>query len=378
LGKTPGKFIIGLTGNIATGKTVVRRMLEHLGAYTIDADGLSHRAIAKGAPGYEPVVLTFGRWILDAEGDVDRAKLGNLVFHDPTGLAQLEEIVHPLVRQAIELLMQRTPRPVVVIEAIKLLEGELRGWCDSIWVTYTPRALQVERLTTRRGMSHDEALRRVDMQGPQTDKIAAANVVIRNTGSVDELWKQVADAWATHVPALGQAEPSATVDANAGMLSVGRGKPRDAGVIAGLINRLGQPGRTLTAKDIMADFGEKAYMLLRFNGALVGLAGWQVENLVVRITDVYLEPSIDAGKALEHLIQEIEMVSGDLQCEASLIFPDGRLAADPALWKRLGYENRGATGLGVQAWTDAAKESMPLAADLFFKQLRNDRILRPI
>ena len=378
MGKTPGKFIIGLTGNIATGKTVVRRMLEHLGAYTIDADGLSHRAIAKGAPGYGPVVLTFGRWILDADGDVDRSKLGNLVFHDPAGLAELEGIVHPLVRQAIDLLMQRTPRPVVVIEAIKLLEGELRDWCDSIWVTYTPRALQVERLSTRRGMSHDEALRRVDMQGPQTDKIAAANVVIRNTGSVDELWNQVVDAWATHVPAQGQAEPPAIVDADAGMFSVSRGKPRDAGLIAGVINRLGQPGRTLTADDIMAEFGEKAYMLLRFNGELVGLAGWQVENLVVRITDVYLEQHVDAGKALEHLIREIESVSGDLQCEASLIFPDSRLAADPALWKRLGYENRVADGLGVQAWTDAAKESMPLAADLFFKQLRSDRILRPI
>jgi dephospho-CoA kinase len=376
--KTQGKFIIGLTGNIATGKSVVRRMLEHLGAYTIDADGLSHRAIAKGAPGYEPVVLTFGRWILDGGGDVDRAKLGNLVFHDPTALAQLEEIVHPLVRQAVDILIQRTQRPVVVIEAIKLLEGELRGWCDSIWVTYAPRVLQIERLTARRGMSHDEALRRVDMQGPQTSKIAAANAVIRNTGSVEDLWKQVVEAWGAHVPAVGHAEPPATEEANVGVFSVSRGKPRDAGVIAGLINRLGPTGRTLTAEDIMADFGEKAYMLLRFNGALVGVAGWQVENLVVRITDVYLEPSIDPGKALEHLIREIEIVSGDLQCEASLVFPGGRLAEDAAIWTRLGYENRLADGLGVQAWTDAAKESMPLAADLFFKQLRNDRILRPI
>jgi dephospho-CoA kinase len=175
--KTP-KFIIGLTGNIATGKTVVRRMLEHLGAYTIDADGLSHRAIAKGAPGYEPVLLTFGRWILDAEGNVDRAKLGNLVFHDPTGLARLEELVHPLVRQAIELLMQRTPRPVVVIEAIKLLEGDLGDWCDSIWVTYAPRS-QVERLTARHGV--DEHCD-VDMRVLKR-QIAAANVVIHRAPS---------------------------------------------------------------------------------------------------------------------------------------------------------------------------------------------------
>ena len=91
-----GKFIIGLTGNIATGKTVVRRMLEHLGAYTIDADTLSHRAIAKGAPGHQPTVEAFGNWILDPHGEIDRAKLGGLAFRDPDALARLEAIVHPL------------------------------------------------------------------------------------------------------------------------------------------------------------------------------------------------------------------------------------------------------------------------------------------
>jgi len=72
-------------------------MLEHLGAYTIDADALAHRAIAKGAPGYRPVIETFGKWVLDADGQVDRAKLGRLVFNDPQGLAKLEAIIHPLV-----------------------------------------------------------------------------------------------------------------------------------------------------------------------------------------------------------------------------------------------------------------------------------------
>ncbi len=377
MGKTPGKYIIGLTGNIGTGKTVVRRMLEHLGAYTIDADGLSHRAIARGAPGYKPVVLTFGKWILDGSDQVDRAKLGNLVFHDPSAMVRLEEIVHPLVRQAVDLLIQRTGRPVVVIEAIKLLEGELKGWCDGIWVTYAPRALQIDRLMARRGMSADEALQRVALQGPQTDKIAAANVVIRNTGSFDDLWKRVADAWQSHVPAFGQVGTQAPEAVVAAAFSVSRGRPKDAGAIAGLINRLGKKSPALTADDIVAEFGEKAYMLLYFDGQLVGLAGWQVENLVVRISDLYLEPSVDAGMALESLIREIETVSSDLQCEASLIFPGGKLA-EGAVWAKLGYENRLPDGLGVQAWTDAAVESMPPQSELLFKQLRSDRILRPI
>ena len=96
----PGKFVIGLTGNIATGKSVVRKMLEHLGAYGIDADALGHRAIARDAPGYKPVLDTFGKWILAPDGQIDRGKLARVVFADPDALIQLESIVHPLVRQA--------------------------------------------------------------------------------------------------------------------------------------------------------------------------------------------------------------------------------------------------------------------------------------
>jgi dephospho-CoA kinase len=126
LASAQGKFIIGLTGNIATGKTVVRRMLEQLGAYTIDADTLSHRAIAKGAPGHPPTVEAFGNWILDPHGEIDRTKLGGLVFRDPEALARLEAIVHPLVREAVDLLVRRAKQPVIVLEAIKLLDGELK------------------------------------------------------------------------------------------------------------------------------------------------------------------------------------------------------------------------------------------------------------
>ena len=110
-------------------------MLEHLGAYTIDADALAHRAIAKGAPGYEPVLENFGKWILDSEGQIDRAKLSSLVFRDPEALNKLETIVHPLVGQAVDLLIQRASQKVVAVEAIKLFESELRSECDVFWVS---------------------------------------------------------------------------------------------------------------------------------------------------------------------------------------------------------------------------------------------------
>jgi dephospho-CoA kinase len=378
LSEKQGKFIIGLTGNIGTGKTVVRRMLEHMGAYTIDADRLAHRAIARGAPGYDPVVLTFGRWIVNGTGEIDRAKLANLVFRDSVALRQLEAIIHPFVRQAVDILIKRATQPVVVIEAIKLLEGDLRRYCDNIWVTYAPPALQIERLVSRRHMSREEAMERVSAQSPQTDKISAANVVIRNVGTYDDLWTQVADAWREHVPASAAPEQPRTAGGESGAFSVARGRPKDAARIAEFINRLSAGTRSLSAADVMAEFGEKAYMLLQMNRDLVAVAGWQVENLVVRTTDIYIEPGIDQEKALETLVGEIELVSGDLQCEIALIFPDDALAGSDGIWDKMGYERRLPDSLDVQAWADAARESMPGGTPMFFKQLRKDRVLRPI
>ena len=373
----PGKFIIGLTGNIATGKSVVRRMLEHLGAYTVDADALSHRAIAKGAPGYQPVLNEFGKWLLDKEGQIDRIKLGRLVFSDSEALGKLEDIVHPLVRQATDMLVQRARQPVIVVEAIKLLESDLRQLCDAIWVTDAPQEVQVERLIRKRGLTRDEALQRIMAQSAQMEKVAAAGVVIRNTGSYEDLWKQVTTQWKKISPS-GDTIP-VVQKTETGRLEIQRGRPRDSKSIAELVTRLSKGAKSMTTDDVMASFGDKAYMLLRMQAQLVGIAGWQVENLVARTTDLYLEDDLDPVHGLEALISEVERASRDLQCEASLVFPSEELAAHSEAWAKLGYERRAPEALGVQAWQDAALESMPARGVLpYFKQLRQDRVLRPI
>lgn len=376
MSKWPGKYIIGLTGNIATGKSVVRRMLEHLGAYTIDADSLSHRAIAKGAPGYQPAVTLFGKWILGRDGEIDRAKLAGLVFRDPQALDQLEDIVHPLVGQAADIFIRRATQRVVVIEAIKLLETDLKNSCNAVWVTYAPENVQAERLIRKRGMTRDQALERIHGQSPQSEKVAAAAVVIRNTGSYDDLWKQVTEAWkqvspVTDTMPIIRKEPQSE-------LMVQRGRPRDSQAIAELITRLSQGQRKMTAENVMEAFGDKAYLMLHASGKLVGLAGWQVENLVARTTDLYLDSAVDAATATATLVNEVERASHELQSEASLIFPPTELAGDESLWKKLGYEKRTPQTLGVQAWQDAAIESMPAGTTLYFKLLRQDRVMRPI
>ena len=98
----------------------------------------------------QPVVEHFGKWLLAPDGEINRSKLGGLVFRDAAALADLESIVHPLVRKAVDVLVKRASQPVVVIEAIKLLEGDLRKACDTIWVTYAPQVVQIERLTRKR------------------------------------------------------------------------------------------------------------------------------------------------------------------------------------------------------------------------------------
>jgi dephospho-CoA kinase len=373
----PGKYVIGLTGNIATGKSVVRRMLEHLGAYTIDADALSHRAVSKGAPGYQPVIATFGKWLVAKDGEIDRKKLGSLVFNDAEALSELEEIVHPLVYQATDVLIRRAPQSVVAVEAIKLLESKLRSMCDSIWVTNAPEEVQVERLIRKRGLSREQALERIRVQAAQSDKVAIANIVIKNTGSYEDLWKQVNAAW-KKISLAADIAPVAPKQVVSGDLSVQRGRPRDSESIAKLLTVLSKGSRKVNTDDVMADFGDKAYLLLQIDGKPVGIAGWQVENLVARTTDLYLAENVEAAKAMEALVKEVERASSDLQCEASLVFPQGVLAREDSLWKQLGYERQTPETLGVQAWQDAARESMPSESTLYFKQLRHDRVLRPI
>ena len=374
--KWPKKYIIGLTGNIATGKSVVRKMLEHLGAYGIDADALSHRAVARGAPGYKITVETFGKWILNPDAEIDRNKLGRLVFGDPEAMSRLEDIVHPLVAQAVDIMLRRSSQRVIVIEAIKLLESDLRNLCDSIWTVNAPEETQVRRLIDKRGMNRDEASQRIHFQSAQQQKITAATVIIQNSGSYEETWKNVNAQWKKI--SLISDSMQVAVKVMAGDFTVARGRPRDSAAIAELVTRLSAGAHRMSQNDVMAAFGEKAFLLLQLGGVNVGVAGWQVENLVARTTEFYIDPAVQAEKGLKTLIDEVERASVELQCEASILYLPKTLAALHTTWKQLGYQPRTTQSLGVQAWTDAAIESSQPNAQLFFKQLRQDRVLRPI
>jgi dephospho-CoA kinase len=189
-------IIIGLTGNIGTGKTTVLRMLAARGAYTVDADEIAHRVIEPGGSAYEAVVAAFGPEILNPDGTINRKRLGQIVFADPDRLARLEQIVHPAVIATVNALIEQTTAPVVVVEAIKLLEaGMAATMCDQVWVVTSPVEQQIERLMAERGMTREAAIARMAAQSPQSFKIAQADVIIDNSGTLADLERQVEAAW---------------------------------------------------------------------------------------------------------------------------------------------------------------------------------------
>ena len=189
-------LVIGLTGNIATGKSTILGYLREKCAFIIDADKLGHRVIEPGGQAYDAVVRTFGREILGEDGTIDRKKLGKIVFSNPIDLGKLEKIVHPKIFDLGKQEIAENESPVIVLEAIKLLEaGLMSTLCDEIWVVTSSLTTQLRRLLEARRMEESEARRMIDLQPPQAAKVNQADRVIENDDSLTELHTQLDAIW---------------------------------------------------------------------------------------------------------------------------------------------------------------------------------------
>lgn len=195
------KYIIGLTGNIACGKSSVVAELTKLGATAIDADRVTRDLQQPGQAVYQTIVTTFGPTVVLPDGQLNRKALANIVFADANQLRLLESIVHPAVRQHILTWLAQLPSgskshpTVAVIDAIKLIESGWPAHCNAVWVVACDRAQQIERLCRTRNMSEAEAVQRIDAQNPQSAKIAVADVIINNTGTWDDTVIQIHHHW---------------------------------------------------------------------------------------------------------------------------------------------------------------------------------------
>jgi len=188
------KYVIGLTGNIASGKSTASAMLREMGAHVVDADKVAHEVMEPGQPVYDAIVAHFGSSILTVEGQIDRRALGAIVFADAGKLSQLEHISHPVVLERIEQWLQEISEGILVVEAIKLLEARLWLRCDAIWVTSCTRAQTLPRVMAR-GLTELDSRRRIDSQPQLCHKLSAAHVLVDNSQGFGELQKQLRYAW---------------------------------------------------------------------------------------------------------------------------------------------------------------------------------------
>jgi len=185
---------VALTGGIATGKSHVRARFETLGVPTIDADVLAREAVAPGSAGLAAVIRRFGSAVADADGSLNRKRLGAIVFADAAARHELEDIIHPYVREATDKwfgLLDSARFAFAIADIPLLFEGRREGDFDAVIVTACDPATQVQRLMTRDGLTEEDAHQRIDAQWPLERKIANADYVIRTDGTFEDTNRQV-------------------------------------------------------------------------------------------------------------------------------------------------------------------------------------------
>jgi dephospho-CoA kinase len=188
---------VGLTGGIGSGKSEVSRRLAALGAVLVDADAVAREVVEPGTPGLAAVVEEFGEQVLLPTGELDRERLGAIVFADDARRERLNAIVHPLVGRRMQELVEDTPADAIVVYDVPLLtENDLAGLYDLVVVVDAPVEEQVRRLTELRGMSEEAARARIAAQATREQRRAIADRVIDNSGTLESLYAQVDDLWA--------------------------------------------------------------------------------------------------------------------------------------------------------------------------------------
>ena len=364
-------YIIGLTGNIATGKSTVCSILEQLGARVIDADTVAHAILKRGSPAWRGVVDAFGYDMLQYDGHVDRRKLGALVFNDAAKLKTLERITHPAVGAELALLVRDALNEtdagdqVLVVEAVKLYEAGMHEFMDALWVVTAPVAEQKRRLMQERGMSETEADARLRSQPALDEKLKRANMVIDNGGSIEDTRVQVLRAFVALDPASARDKtpllmrwlrlqpphsqtpniselPRADVvttepapPAQAAVVAetvravewhVRRAKPSDARMLAELLTRIEGRAEPLGRAEMLERLGKYGYWLVRAEEQTLALAAWQAENLAAIVHELWVAHIEHAPRAFPQLLQGIEEEANALTCEVVVLLVPERAA----------------------------------------------------
>ncbi|MBI4283764.1 MAG: dephospho-CoA kinase [Chloroflexi bacterium] len=191
--------VIGLTGGIGSGKSTVSQYLAELGAVILDADKVGHEAFQPNTQAWRDVVAAFGREIIAPSGEIDRKKLGGIVFSHPESLSRLNQIMHPRMYDMMQTRIEEYRRQgakVVALEAAILIEANWTPLVDEVWVTVSPETAVLERVKKQRGLDETQTLARIRSQLSSEERVKHADVVINNDGNLDEMKAKVKELWA--------------------------------------------------------------------------------------------------------------------------------------------------------------------------------------
>jgi len=427
-------YLIGLLGQIGSGKTTVLKMLAQLGACTIDADMLAHLTMQRGTPTWTAIVKTFGASVLKPDGQIDRRKLGGLVFAKPEALQQLEAIVHPAVRTLTQDLLRANPKPVVVIEAIKLVEAGMHEWCDALWAIDCTPATQIERVMRTRNLSQAEAEARLAAQGSFEEKYKLANVIIDNAGDKKATLRQVEKAfrairpetardkrewlfgvprepevqteevappaiteettapplpdWAKERPAVRvvtrQKTAPPTTGGKPGIISpptpdwakskteveVRRTRRSDLEMLSVALATKENRTKPLSREETLKRFGERGYRIAIADKKIVALAAWEAENLVASVREMWTESPDIAALALPRLFELIESEAGELLCEIVLLMIPNSASAHIVGQVRAAGYQPQDFKTLHKLWQQAVQDRMQPGDELWGKKLR--------
>lgn len=406
------KVIIGLTGNIATGKSAVMRLAKDLDVETIDADAIVHELMNTNADLQQAIVDAFGTSVQRENGRINRPALGNIVFGKEGAMHQLESLIHPPTRAAIHKRIKESDHDVIFIEAIKLLEGPLADLCHQVWVTRCSKQKQLERLRVCRGMSTPDATARIKAQSSQEDKVAMADVVIDTNGFYDDTISQFELAW-QRLPSIDSVEPitlpdptktaavkqkmvtKAAPSAAAGSkkielkrlddmplitrpadMEVRRARPSDIPSVLLLIQKATDGKKKMTRTDILMALSERSYFIGQVGTEVTTVIGWSVDMQAGFIDEIFIYPPEAIETTTTAVIEDIEKSADTHICETISVFLREDAPEDVRnLFLARGYLDVPKEQLPY-AWQTALNESQPDNTEFLLKVLREDRLNR--
>lgn len=412
-----GKLIIGLTGNIATGKSAVTRMAADQGALIIDADKVVHELMNQDSTMQAAIAVAFGSEVRREDGRIDRQALGKIVFDDPAALQDLEAMVHPAVRKVVDQRILDSDESIILIEAIKLLEGDLASICHQVWVTRCEPQRQLERLRVCRGMETNEAKTRIKAQPPQEEKVARADIVIDTNGLMKDTALQFKMAWGrlpdpatveasprlplpdedepplpgtgllsankeleqTAVPEK-KAAPSKTAapppdlpasDVPEEDIQVRRARPSDIPSILLLIQRATDGEVKMKRSELLMALSERGYFIGQVGAEVSTVMGYHMDSQIARIDQIYIYPLEMAMATGTAVLKEIETSAFNHMGQIIIAFLDANM---PEIVRQIfaahGYETVPKEEL-ARSWQLAIDESQSEDAD-FVVKIMND------